>query len=787
MPNLGAFIAWGLITALFIPTGWLPNASIAQIVGPMIKILLPLLIGYTGGRLVHGQRGAVVGAVATMGLVIGADVPMLLGAMIIGPLTAYILKLFDGLVENRIRPGFEMLVDNFSAGIIGGAMAIGGLYGIGPVAQWLTRQAGHGADWLVSHDLLPLTSVLVEPAKVLFLNNAINHGVLGPLGVAEAADKGKSILFMIESNPGPGLGLLLAFMLFGPRALRPSVPAAIIVQFLGGIHEIYFPYVLMKPKLILAMICGGASGVGTFMITGAGLVATPSPGSIFAYMAVTPHGGYVAVLLGIAISAAVTFAVASPLLALGHGEPAPEAGGNCAKPANVNAKLTERRRNRPCPPRSVATPHVTAPAAGRSEATRVISLHQQLTAAQTALQRIAVLVACGATGAAVFNAVAKELGQLVGADTANIIRYETDGTATAVAAWSRSGTAIPVGTNMPLEGRNVAALVLRSGRSTRIDNFADAHGALAALIREHGIRSTVGAPIYVEGRLWGLVTASMMRDELLAPHAETRLADYTHLVAIAIANAQARADLAASRARTVIAADQARRRIERNLHDGVQQQLLALALQIRETQASVPPEMSEVREQLSAVTSGLTGTFDDLREISRGVHPAILSEGGLRPALRTLARRSCVAVDLSVHLDERLPEPVEVAAYYVVAETLANAIKHADASLVHVEAAICAGRLNLSIDDDGVGDVDPARGSGLIGLVDRVEALGGTITISSPAGQGTHIRAELPIQRWDLSLDRLDRVDTGIATATDVSASARTRVVGETSRTVLPE
>ncbi|GAB3828846.1 GAF domain-containing sensor histidine kinase [Dactylosporangium cerinum] len=430
---------------------------------------------------------------------------------------------------------------------------------------------------------------------------------------------------------------------------------------------------------------------------------------------------------------------------------------------------------------------MTAPAAGRSEATRVISLHQQLTAAQTALQRIAVLVACGATEAAVFNAVAKELGQLVGADAANIIRYETDGTATAVAAWSRSGAAIPAGTNMPLEGRNVAALVLRSGRSTRIDNFADAPGALAALIREHGIRSTVGAPIYVEGRLWGLVTASMMRNELLAPHAETRLADYTHLVTIAIANAQARADLAASRARTVIAADQARRRIERNLHDGVQQQLLALALQIRETQASVPPEMSELRERLSAVTSGLTGTFDDVREISRGIHPAILSEGGLRPALRTLARRSCVAVDLSVHLDERLPEPVEVAAYYVVAEALANAIKHADASLVHVEAATCAGRLNLSIDDDGVGDVDPARGSGLIGLVDRVEALGGTITISSPAGQGTHIRAELPIQRWDLSLDRLDRVDTGIATATDVSASARTRVVGETSRTVLPE
>ncbi|MEV4118553.1 PTS mannitol transporter subunit IICB [Micromonospora sp. NPDC049645] len=327
MPNIGAFIAWGLITALFIPTGWIPNKTLAELVGPMISILLPVLVGYTGGRLVHGQRGAVVGAVATMGLVVGADVPMILGAMIIGPLTAYVLKLFDGLIENRVRPGFEMLVDNFSAGIIGAAMAIGGVFGIGPVVEWLTKQAGSGVDWLVDKDLLPLTSVLVEPAKVLFLNNAINHGVFGPLGIAEAADKGKSILFMIESNPGPGLGLLLAFMVFGPRALRPSTPAAIIVQFLGGIHEIYFPYVLMKPKLILAMIAGGAAGVGTFVITGAGLVATPSPGSIFAYLAVTPKGDYFGVILGVVIAAAVTFAVASALLGFGRGEPAADALG----------------------------------------------------------------------------------------------------------------------------------------------------------------------------------------------------------------------------------------------------------------------------------------------------------------------------------------------------------------------------------------------------------------------------------------------------------------------------
>jgi mannitol-specific phosphotransferase system IIC component len=318
MPNIGAFIAWGLITAFFIPDGWIPNAGIAELVSPMILTLLPILIGYTGGRLVHGQRGGVVGAVATVGLVVGADVPMFLGAMIIGPLTAYLLKLFDGLIEGKVRPGFEMLVDNFSAGIIGGGMAIAGLKAIGPVVRTLTDWAGNGVEWMISNHLLPLVSVLVEPAKILFLNNAINHGVLGPLGVAEAEETGKSILFMIETNPGPGFGLLLAFFLFGPRSLRPTVPAAMIIQFLGGIHELYFPYVLMKPRLVLAVIAGGAAGVGTFMITDAGLRATPSPGSIFAYAAMTPRGGWFGVFLGVAIAAAVSFAVASLLLGFGR-------------------------------------------------------------------------------------------------------------------------------------------------------------------------------------------------------------------------------------------------------------------------------------------------------------------------------------------------------------------------------------------------------------------------------------------------------------------------------------
>ncbi|HZP50492.1 PTS mannitol transporter subunit IICB [Actinocrinis sp.] len=320
MPNIGAFIAWGLITALFIPTGWLPNARFGALVGPMITYLLPILIGYTGGRAIHGQRGAVVGAIATAGVVVGSSVPMFLGAMIAGPLAAYVLKQFDRLIEDRVRTGFEMLVDNFSLGIIGGAFALLGVWGIGPVVNHVTTWAGNGVQSLVNHHLLPLASVVIEPAKVLFLNNAINHGVLDPLGVTQALHSGKSILFMLESNPGPGLGILVAYLLFGPRRLRPSVPGAIIIQFLGGIHEIYFPYILMKPRLILATIAGGMAGIGWFEATGAGLVASPSPGSIFAYAAETPRGGYFPVFAGVLIAAAVSFAVASVLLGFGRGE-----------------------------------------------------------------------------------------------------------------------------------------------------------------------------------------------------------------------------------------------------------------------------------------------------------------------------------------------------------------------------------------------------------------------------------------------------------------------------------
>ena len=320
MPNIGAFIAWGLITALFIPTGWIPNAKYEALVGPIILYLLPILIGYTGGRLVHGQRGAVIGAVATMGVIVGSEIPMFLGAMIVGPLAAFVLKAFDDRVRHRVRAGFEMLVDNFALGIIGAATAVLGVWVIGPVINNVTDWFGDGVEYLVDNHLIPIASVIIEPAKVLFLNNAINHGVLGPLGAADAAESGKSILFMLETNPGPGLGILLAYMFFGPRLLRPTVPAAIIIQFLGGIHEIYFPYVLMKPRLVLAAIAGGMAGVATFEITGAGLVATPSPGSIFAYLAETPRGGYFGVLAGVIVATGVSFAVAAALLGFGHGE-----------------------------------------------------------------------------------------------------------------------------------------------------------------------------------------------------------------------------------------------------------------------------------------------------------------------------------------------------------------------------------------------------------------------------------------------------------------------------------
>lgn len=311
MPNIGAFIAWGLITALFIPTGWIPNENLGNLVGPMIVYLLPLLIGYTGGKIVGGTRGGVLGAIATMGVVIGVDIPMFMGAMIMGPLGGLAIKKFDQAVEGKVPAGFEMLVSNFSAGIIGAVIAVLGYVVIGPVVLGLNNVLKTGVQGIVNAGLLPLASLFIEPGKILFLNNAINHGVLAPLGIQEAKEIGKSIFFLLETNPGPGLGILLAYWVFSKGMIKQSAPGAIIIHFLGGIHEIYFPYVLMNPVLLLAVIAGGASGVFTFTILGAGLVATPSPGSIFALLAMTPRGGHFAVLSGVVVSTAISFLVAA--------------------------------------------------------------------------------------------------------------------------------------------------------------------------------------------------------------------------------------------------------------------------------------------------------------------------------------------------------------------------------------------------------------------------------------------------------------------------------------------
>ncbi|MFS0780011.1 PTS mannitol transporter subunit IICBA [Neobacillus sp. 3P2-tot-E-2] len=314
MPNIGAFIAWGLITALFIPTGWWPNEDLAKLVGPMITFLLPLLIGFTGGRMVYDIRGGVVGATATMGVIVGTDIPMFLGAMLMGPIGGYAIKKFDQLVHGKIKSGFEMLVNNFSAGIISGVLTLIAYKAIGPVVAGLSNALAAGVEAIVNANLLPLANIFIEPAKVLFLNNAINHGILSPLGIDQAAEAGKSILFLLETNPGPGLGILLAYWLFGKGTAKQTAPGAVIIHFLGGIHEIYFPYILMKPALILAAMAGGVSGVFTFNLFNAGLVAAPSPGSIFALLAMTPKGNYIGVLAGVLVATAVSFAVASLIL-----------------------------------------------------------------------------------------------------------------------------------------------------------------------------------------------------------------------------------------------------------------------------------------------------------------------------------------------------------------------------------------------------------------------------------------------------------------------------------------
>jgi signal transduction histidine kinase len=361
---------------------------------------------------------------------------------------------------------------------------------------------------------------------------------------------------------------------------------------------------------------------------------------------------------------------------------------------------------------------------------------------QAALRRVATLVARGAAPEQVFAAVTEEYARLVPVDAAAMARLEPDGTLIYVASWGRAVDFLPVGSRWTPDGQNIATAVLETGRPIRVESQAGATGSLADLVRDMGIGSLVATPVVVEGRLWGQMGAGSTGEEPLPPDAEARLASFTELVATAIANADSRAQLMASRARIVAAADETRRRIQRDLHDGTQQQLVTLMLDLRQVQADAPPE---VEGGLSRIAEQVTGVFNQVREISRGIHPAILSEGGLTPALRALARRSAVPVELDLRTGRRLPDQVEVAAYYAVSEALANVAKHAHASAVHVEVDAPDATLRLAIRDDGIGGADPAKGSGLTGLRDRIEAVGGTLDVTSPADGGTTLLIEIPV------------------------------------------
>ena len=310
MPNILAFIAWGLLAALFIPTGWMPNSKFNEMVAPTLNYLLPVLVAYTGGKQIYETRGAVVAAMVTMGLIVGSDVTMFLGAMVVGPTVALLMKKIDALYEGRIPAGFEMLVRNFSAGIFAAIMAIVCYIAVGPIFNGLNVILTNGVNFLVEHKLIPLISIFMEPAKVLFLNNAVNFGVLTPIGLNQVAEVGKSMMFAID-NPGVGLGILLSYCVFGKGNSKKTAPGAIIIHFFGGIAEIYFPYVLMNPILLIPSILGGMSGVTTLMITGAGMISPASPGSIFAFMAVTPRGNHFGIILAILVATVVTFLTAS--------------------------------------------------------------------------------------------------------------------------------------------------------------------------------------------------------------------------------------------------------------------------------------------------------------------------------------------------------------------------------------------------------------------------------------------------------------------------------------------
>jgi GAF domain-containing protein len=364
---------------------------------------------------------------------------------------------------------------------------------------------------------------------------------------------------------------------------------------------------------------------------------------------------------------------------------------------------------------------------------------------QAALRRVATLVARGTPPEEVFTAVVEEVGRLLPVEYTLLGRYEPDGTITFVAAWGRGGPVFPVGTRLKLGGKNLATIVAQTGRPARIDSWAERSGPLGDALRERGVTWSVGTPIMVEGRLWGLMAAGAIVEQRLLPDTEGRLEQFTELLGTAIANTESRAALTASRARIVAAADEARRRIERDLHDRAQQRLVALGLELRAAQAAAAGQASELQGAFSSAVEGLATVFDELREISHGIHPAILSESGLGPALRALARRSAVPVELNLRPERPLPEHVEVAAYYVTSEALTNAAKHAHASVVHVELTIRDTTVRLVICDDGIGGADPGHGSGLLGLSDRIAALGGTLQLTSPAGDGTTLLIEIPL------------------------------------------
>lgn len=361
MPNLPAFLAWGLITSLFIAVGWLPNGILGGfgnaddpgswqgaatqlaladdgttfqqyvgMVGPMVTYLLPILIANAGGRIVYKERGGVVASIVAVGMITGSTVPMFLGAMVVGPLSAWVLKKVDSIWAGKIKPGFEMLVDMFTAGILGAAMAVAAFFGFAPIITGVSDALGNVVSWMADNHLLPLMAVVVEPAKVLFLNNAIGNGVLVPLGAQEVVEQGKSLLFLVESNPGPGLGILMAYTFFGIGAARSSAPGAAVVQFIGGIHEVYFPFVLMKPTLIIAAILGGATGIATNVVFGSGLRGPAAPGSIIAVYAATPRDSFVGVTLSVVLAFLVTFLVAAVILRASRKRDLAAGGGDLA-------------------------------------------------------------------------------------------------------------------------------------------------------------------------------------------------------------------------------------------------------------------------------------------------------------------------------------------------------------------------------------------------------------------------------------------------------------------------